>query len=195
MSTCAINGCSRPHKAKGLCRTHYMRSYHHGDPMFRPKRPRGTALERFDFWVDKAGPILDENLGPCWLWRGKPDKRGYGRIADDTGWYDMAHRWSYKHFVGPIPTVLVIDHKCFNPPCVNPEHLEPVTYRVNTIDRGRTNASYVNSLKTHCKWGHEFSPTNTYMSKGKYGYFRVCKTCHKARIIKYQSRLAAKVAA
>jgi len=33
--------------------------------------------------------------------------------------------------VGPIPDGLHLDHLCANPPCVRPDHLEPVTQAEN----------------------------------------------------------------
>lgn len=193
---CSIEGCDRPVRANGWCQTHYMRWFHNGDPLAEPKRPRGPAAERFEFWVDKNGPVpkLRPDLGPCWTWRGVYDKRGYGRFADDTGWYDMAHRWSYKKFVGKIPEGLVIDHLCHNPHCVNPRHLEPTTHHDNILIRGTTNAAFVNKNKTHCNHGHPFTPENTYVYETKYGLMRVCKVCQKRRKAEYEARKARKAA-
>ena len=44
-----------------------------------------------------------------------------------------AHRWSYQHHIGPVPEGLVLDHLCRVRHCVNPDHLEPVTSRENTL--------------------------------------------------------------
>ncbi len=43
-----------------------------------------------------------------------------------------AHRAMYEQMVGPIPEGLVLDHLCKQPPCIRPEHLEPVTIAENT---------------------------------------------------------------
>lgn len=52
----------------------------------------------------------------------------------------MAHRWSYEHHVGAIPTGHEIDHVkargCTSKLCVNPDHLEPVLHAENRR-RGR----------------------------------------------------------
>lgn len=52
------------------------------------------------------------------------------------------HRLAYETWVGPIPEGHVIRHKCDNPPCINPEHLETGTQGDNVRDRddrGRAN--------------------------------------------------------
>jgi len=75
----------------------------------------------------------------CWVWLGPFDEHGYGvgtRRLGRNNWRNVAaHRAVYEELVGPIPDGLVLDHLCRNPPCVNPEHLEPVTQKVN-VQRG-----------------------------------------------------------
>lgn len=81
----------------------------------------------------------------CWLWIASKRKRdGYGDFRVD-GHTQLAHRWAYVYFVGPIPEGLELDHTCRNPSCVHPEHLEPVTHRVNHI---RGAACMLNSHRT-----------------------------------------------
>ena len=105
----------------------------------------------------------------CWLWTGYIDKKGYGIFKLDKP--KRAHRVSYELFVGPIPDGLVIDHLCRVRNCVNPEHLEPVTTKINSI-RGINH----NTLKTHCPAGHEYNEINTRITpNGK----RKCRVCHK----------------
>jgi hypothetical protein len=68
----------------------------------------------------------------CWLWMGRLNRNGYGRLYHE-GSEPMAHRTSYERHVGPIPEGLVLDHLCRVRCCVNPYHLEPVTVQVNTL--------------------------------------------------------------
>ncbi|WP_369010576.1 HNH endonuclease signature motif containing protein, partial [Bacillus cereus] len=42
-----------------------------------------------------------------------------------------AHRYVYENLSGPIPEGMELDHLCRNPPCVNPDHLDPVTHEEN----------------------------------------------------------------
>ncbi len=45
-----------------------------------------------------------------------------------------------------------------------------------------------NRSKTHCKWGHEFTPENTWRNKDGH---RWCKACLKRRSDERQERLRA----
>lgn len=76
--------------------------------------------------------FVDKTDG-CWIWTGARNPQGYGQVRLDSQRKGPAHRAMYELLVGPIPEGLVIDHLCSNPPCVNPDHLEPVTQRVNLL--------------------------------------------------------------
>lgn len=99
---------------------------------------RLTAIERFLAKVE-VGLLPDEWTGrledktKCLMWTAGKDKGGYGRFfADRRMW--LAHRFSYVYHKGEIPAGLELDHICRNRSCVNYNHLEPVTRKVN-LDR------------------------------------------------------------
>jgi len=120
----------------------------------------------------------------CWVWVGAADPLGYGRIGMQ-GKAKLAHRISYQHFVGEIPVGLELDHLCRVSACINPNHLEPVTRKVNT-DRGICAETHRKrfALMTHCHRGHEFTESNTYIAVQKNRSFRNCKTCAKINMEK-----------
>lgn len=68
----------------------------------------------------------------CWEWEGEKNRNGYGRVWVD-GKRLMVHRVVYELLVEPIQEGLVLDHLCRNRPCCNPEHMDPVTVRENTL--------------------------------------------------------------
>ena len=69
-------------------------------------------------------------INTCSWWQGAKDRDGYGQVGVG-GKMVMVHRLVYEQLVGPIPEGLHIDHLCYNPACVNIEHLEPVTQAEN----------------------------------------------------------------
>ena len=134
------------------------------------------ALSRFMQYV-----VQDDATG-CWNWQAYRNKLGYGAFGigsrtDGSRRRIGAHRWSYEHFVGPIPEGLSIDHLCRNPSCVNPGHLEPVTNGEN-VRRGE-GISVQNARKTACPQGHPYEGGNVYYRpEGD----RVCRECHRQRV-------------
>jgi hypothetical protein len=120
--------------------------------------------------VDKCMPIPESG---CLIWMGQCEHGGYGMV-----WFEgkkrLAHRVSYLLHKGTIPEGQTLDHLCRVPACINPDHLEPVTRRENTL-RGDGPAG-INSRKTHCINGHKFTEENIYMHPRG---FRQCRICRK----------------
>lgn len=137
---------------------------------------RRPAIERFEEKIARTP-------GGCWRWLAAGVPHGYGVFYFD-GRQGYAHRFAYQHFVGSIPDGWVIDHLCRNRRCVNPMHLQAVTYQVNLL-RGLTIAAQ-NAGKTRCKNGHLFTPENTYTyASGS----RACRSCNTAAARAKRDRL------
>lgn len=99
----------------------------------------------------------------CWEWTAASERLGYGVITV-LGKTVRAHRYVYENVVGPIPDGLVLDHLCRNPPCVNPDHLDPVTQAEN-MRRGAEHwdRPRPSTAMEECTNGHPMSQENTYI--------------------------------
>jgi hypothetical protein len=80
--------------------------------------------------------VVDEATG-CWVWQRSLNNKGYGTMTR-KGKRVYAHVFYYVVAKGPVPEGLELHHKCENPPCVNPRHLEPVTHKANLRFSGHT---------------------------------------------------------
>jgi len=134
-----------------------------------------SVAERVWAKVDKNGPVF-RDLGPCWIWLGKQQTKGYGQVHVAGRWA-LVHRLTYEWAKGPIPPGLQPDHLCRHRPCVNPDHLEAVTGIVNKLRGDTMNVRH--GKKTHCPRGHPYSGTNLYVAP-RVG-FRMCRTCMSIR--------------
>jgi hypothetical protein len=122
----------------------------------------------------------------CWLWTGAVQPNGYAmttvgsRAGGAKRQKAYVHRLAYEEWVGPIPGGKELDHLCRVRRCFNPEHLEPVTRRENTLrGDGPELLGAINGDKTHCKWGHPFDKQNT---RPRPGGGRTCLACERARL-------------
>lgn len=134
--------------------------------------------------IERVWRRIDRQPDGCWLWTGARLSNGYGRLGNE-----LAHRLVYEMLVEPIPDGLTIDHLCRVRLCVNPMHLEPVTYSVNTsrampfrdTQNGRAE-------RTHCPRNHPYDEANTYVSGSGW---RRCRTCNRDRVAALRSSTTA----
>lgn len=68
----------------------------------------------------------------CWLWARSTNRNGYGRIVRGNKTI-LVHRAVWEAVRGPIADGMVLDHLCRNRRCANPDHLEVVSIRLNTL--------------------------------------------------------------
>lgn len=104
----------------------------------RPFCSRDCALKREKPIEEKFWAKV-QKTETCWLWIGTCNNQGYGETRLHNR-YCLAHRASYELAYGPFAARLDVRHKCDNPPCVNPEHLELGTHLENmrdSVERGR----------------------------------------------------------
>ena len=144
----------------------------------RPHPPLPPACEVFTpiaksrFWR-KVSPAPSD---ACWIWHGAANARGYGNFGFEKRTY-LAHRVAYELTHGAVPAGMDLDHLCRTTGCVNPDHLEPVTFLANMRRRYAENPD---ERDTHCLRGHEYTPENTAVisTTGQ----RKCRTCYPIQV-------------
>lgn len=180
-STCTVAECDRPARCKGMCNRHYENVRRYGYPV--PVR----EWDLVDV-IDRAGWTVTES--GCWEWGGSRNEDGYGVLTHLRSGLSnaRAHRLMYERFVGPIPDGAEIRHRCDNPPCVNPEHLEPGTHAENMSDmaeRGR----HWRSGAAECLNGHDLTAPGAYRVRVRGERTeRVCLTCQRNRHVRWYKR-------
>lgn len=118
---------------------------------------RTSGGKRRNTW-DRFWSKVD-TTGLCWEWTASRNAKGYGcfRVADRRN--ATAHRVAWEMLVGVIPEGMQLDHLCRNRSCVNPDHLEVVDGRTNTLRGNAMSARW--ARRTHCNYGHPFDEENT----------------------------------
>lgn len=84
------------------------------------------------FWRN----VCPEALSGCWLWMLSDNGHGYGTLYI-CGKPVKAHRHSYALAYGPIPTGMMVCHRCDVRRCCNPRHLFLGTAKDNAQDTSR----------------------------------------------------------
>lgn len=113
---------------------------------------------------------------PCWVWQGRTDKDGYGRLKVGQKGSVGVHRRTYFLATGDSAEGKDVHHWCEVTGCCNPSHLESMGHseHMKITGIGEHNAS-----KTHCLRGHPFDEKNTVVVQVKDGsIYRKCVACY-----------------
>lgn len=137
--------------------------------MAAPITPRGATVE------ERMRLLTRQGENGCLEWVGSKGRGGYGQISINRR-LRAAHRVAYEMWVGPIGD-LTVDHLCFNPGCVNTEHMRLLTM----VDNAR---NQLRAYKTECIRGHAYTPENTGWQPNRRNlegaWHRYCRECKRA---------------
>lgn len=104
------------------------------------KRPARESLFERLVLVEKhtvASPW--PTVGDCWIWPGARCNKGYGQIKTG-GVAKRVHIAAWELVKGrKVRRGYTLDHRCRNPACWRPSHVEEVTRAVNTARGNRAN--------------------------------------------------------
>lgn len=171
---CGVDGCGRDARSKGLCNRHYENLRNYGDPVPQRDHPLDERLREVGWDITASG---------CWEWRGARNELGYGLIsAERQGIVGArAHRLMYELTTGDLLEDRVLRHKCDNPSCVNPDHLEPGSQRDNMRDMADRGRQWTRT-RTECPKGHDLTlPGATFN-------LNACRECDRDRKRRYAQR-------
>ena len=144
MQKCEMSRCDKKHKALGYCNMHYRRFLKHGDPSIE-KKPGGQS-RKLSFDIRDFGCFIPTSY--------RETKKGYIHVVKNKKIYSL-HRFIYEECFGEIPQGFVVRHKCDNPKCINPEHLELGTPKENSLDMVKRGRSLKGSKNKKAKLNEE----------------------------------------
>lgn len=94
--------------------------------------------------------IPEPNSG-CWLWIGKLNAYGYGRVIRSGSKEEMAHRVSLEISGKPLAKEELACHRCDTPSCVNPDHIFAGSHADNSQDMASKKRGTLGELNRHSK--------------------------------------------
>ena len=87
--------------------------------------------------IDRFLSKIQKESNSCWSWTASRTQQGYGMFSH-LGKSIPAHRFSYLHHKGEIPTGHIVHQNCQNNGCVNPEHLVVCTKSESRLEYNST---------------------------------------------------------
>jgi len=130
-AVCKIDGCGKPHLARGWCESHYRRWRRHGDELAGGTR-NGAVKE----WIDEVA--LKHDGSDCLIWPFARDKNGYANGGHPAHRSRRAYRIICEFAHGAPPTSgHEAAHSCGrgHEGCVAPAHLSWKTHAENEADK------------------------------------------------------------
>lgn len=162
--------CQKPekHPRKGLCQACYRYEKRHGTTDRKGQKP-SISFELIQ-------SLSERSPDGCLVWKGALDGDGKPRYYDPArhaaGEFPLVYvrRWILEQELGrPLERGEIAEDSCDKVLCVDRTHLS-----LATMSTARRTVTGINSRKTHCDSGHEFTPENTYINpEGK----RKCRQC------------------
>jgi len=148
----ASNNKARRPACSDRCRYYITHGFFQEDKPAKTPRPPGPRVDKGrpnrSMWSplrlaldtgDRVGVLkalksrTEEQPNGCWEWTGKLDKSGYPQTAI-AGRHLSPYRASLEAFTGKTLGKQAAHHKCANPKCINPSHLEAVTHAANSAE-------------------------------------------------------------
>lgn len=120
----------------------------------------------------------------CWEWTASVNGKGYPNFSASSGKPQLAHRFSYTRFHGPIPQEQQVDHLCDNRRCVRPDHLQLLVCRENVRKAARLRRW------PRCPQGRRHEPTAFFVADDGHRYCIGCWERAKAEQDGYRRRTA-----
>ncbi len=110
----------------------------------------------------------------CWEWTACRNRHGYGQVKWE-GQMKLAYNVIYRLLVGPVEDGKQLHHKCENPGCCNPGHLEQRTPKEHSHLHPMAPLMKELGQRRVCPRGHKYTLDNTMERTGG----RRCLTCHR----------------
>lgn len=153
---------------------------------FNRGNPRPLPLDSLSMWWKRyLSNFTMGKEGGCWEWQGTIVANGYGRFEVDGVPY-FAHRIMAAVVAGvdDIPPGIEPDHVCRNKRCVNPTHLELVTFSENMSRRPSCRKRNQAGMPV-CGRGHALEDENRYVAPDGRAF---CRACNRAASSRYHAR-------